>query len=198
MSLISQDATGATQRITLVEGTIGSGTDNIGSVEISPTLADNDPFDANKINLTFNSSKYFDHGNASGAIKPSESVVFEKTATGITNQFPEHSGSVQSSLDMLWKDGSTPGVSDARGYGFYRDQLDKLAESFATVINTINIKGSPQVNGADDTTQYLLANKDDGTSKGITAANIGINSQWSNGTVHVGKSGESSNFPLFL
>ncbi len=193
VEMVYQDATGSTQRVTLVEGTIGSGTDNVGSVEISPTLANNDPFDASKINLTFNSSKYYDKGNASGAIKPSVSVVFEKTAAGISNQFPDHSGSVQASLDMLWKDGSTPGVDDARGYGFYRNQLDKLAESFATVINTINIKGSPQVNGADDTSQYLLANKDDGTNTGITAATIGINSQWSNGTVHIGKAGESSN-----
>ena len=94
---------------------------------------------------------------------------------------------------MLWKDGSTAGIADVRGYEFYRNQLNNLAKSFAEVMNEINIQGNKDANGQADSTQYLLANKTDNSVNGITAANIGINTQWSNGSVHIGKSGESAN-----
>ena len=101
---------------------------------------------------------------------------------------------------MLWKDGSTATIDDVRGYQFYRDELDKLARSFAYVMNEINIAGTSSdtnVKPLDDT-QFLLVNKNNNTLgydpnnlEDITAANIGINTQWSNGSVHVSMAGKN-------
>lgn len=207
VEMVYKDAQGNTQRLTLVEGTVGTGTDNIGKVEVTPPLAQNDPFDASKVEMTFTGSKYYKDGKASSALLDVETVSFAKTTTpgdptttpptpttaSISNQFPEGSGSIQASLDMLWKDGSTAGIADVRGYEFYRNQLNNLAASFAEVMNKINIEGNKDANGNADPSQYLLANKTDNGTANITAANIGVNTQWSNGSVHIGKSGESAN-----
>lgn len=200
VEMVYKDKDGKTQRLTLVEGTVGTGTDNIGKVEVNPSLAQNDPFDASQVEMTFTGSKYYKNGKASDALLNAETVSFTKTpaagnppTASLSNQFPEGSGSIQASLDMLWKDGSTAGIADVRGYEFYRNQLNNLAKSFAEVMNEINIQGNKDANGQADSTQYLLANKTDNSVNGITAANIGINTQWSNGSVHIGKSGESAN-----
>lgn len=201
VEMVYKDKDGKTQRLTLVEGTVGTGTDNIGKVEVDPSLAQNNPFDASKVEMTFTGSKYYKDGKASDALLDAETVSFKKETdntatpptTSITNQFPEGSGSIQASLDMMWKDGSTAGIADVRGYEFYRNQLNNLAQSFAQVMNEINIQGNKDANGQPDPNQYLLANKTDNSVNNITAANIGINTQWSNGSVHIGKSGESAN-----
>ena len=86
---------------------------------------------------------------------------------------------------MLWKDGKTDGITDVNGYEFYRNQIDNLASSFAEVMNTLNYWGNAN-NNVPDTNAFLLANKTDGTSAGITAANITINEEWTAGNVHIG------------
>ncbi len=82
---------------------------------------------------------------------------------------------------MLWKDGTTEGIADVRGYEFYHNQLNNLASAFAAVMNKLNIEGTSN----NDKTQYLLANKTNDSTTGITAANIGVSQGWINGSVHV-------------
>ena len=85
----------------------------------------------------------------------------------------------------------TATLDDVRGYQFYMKKLDALAQTFAGIINDINqkgVQGSPQVN---DTPYLLLANKTTDAGDGITAANIGISTDWINGNAHVGMLGDS-------
>lgn len=188
VQMVYQDENGATKRLTLVEGTVGTGTQNVGSVDI--TKGDiNHPTD---IALTF---KGITNDYKGDAFIDGDEAIFDKTATNPPNQFPSGSGSVQASLDMLWKDGETAGIDDYRGFEFYRSQLNNLAKTFATVINNLNIKGSSKVNGDWDKSQFLLADKTKTPPDwdNITAANIGINSNWSSGAVHLGNAGDSSN-----
>ena len=133
------------------------------------------------------------------ALNPSTFETFTKATWGTKSPYPDDSGSIQSSLDMLWKDGKTANMTDVKGYEFYRNQLDTLARTFADVVNTININGT---GATQDNTQFLItdrtgnppiANWTPADAGKITAANIGINANWSSGTVHVSKAGESSN-----
>ncbi len=184
VEMLYKDANGNTQRLTLVEGTEGSGSDNYGRLELTGGSLQ-DPTGAA---ITF-------HGSKSNLVaNNAASAVFEKDAAGnITNQFPEDSGSIQATLDMLWKDGTTTGLTDKKGYEYYRNELNNLAKTFADVMNAINIDGAKNdqsiANAAD---QFLFYNKDkDG--KDITAANIGINSEWTNGNVHISTAGSNAN-----
>ena len=187
------DDKGTSHKITLVEGTIGTGRDNIGKLTMTKedgTAADiNDP---TNVALTFT-----DPTKAA----PNNSV----TLSNGTNQFPSGAGSVQGSLDMLWKKGTGDPVNNVKGYEYYRDELDNLAKSFATVMNTLNglyeptgLNGQPPAN-ADDvnsttTNKFaILTNKEDSTDPDITAANIGISQDWVNGTIHISTQGENSN-----
>lgn len=199
VELVYKDG-GDIKRLTLVEGTVGTGSDNYGHLEISPAP----PFDASQagdIELTFNSSSYFENGKVNGALKPSDPLIFDKNNWGTKSPYPDDSGSIQSSLDMLWKDGKTPNMTDVKGYEFYRNQLDTLARTFADVVNTININGTSTDPTTKDDTQFLITDRTGtpitnwtpGSAGQITAANIGINANWSSGTVHVSKAGESSN-----
>ncbi|MCI9557670.1 MAG: flagellar biosynthesis protein FlgK [Lachnospiraceae bacterium] len=199
---------GEIKRLTLVEGTVGTGSDNYGQLEISFSADANGnpverPFDASKagnIELTFNSSSYFENGKVNDALTPSRSETFTKATWGTKSPYPDDSGSIQSSLDMLWKDGKTANMTDVKGYEFYRNQLDTLARTFADVVNTININGTSTDPTSKDDTQFLITDRTGtpitnwtGSASQITAANIGINANWSSGTVHVSKAGESSN-----
>ena len=78
--------------------------------------------------------------------------------------------------------------------------MDTLARTFADVVNTININGTSTDPTSKDDTQFLITDRTGtpitnwtGSASQITAANIGINANWSSGTVHVSKAGESSN-----
>lgn len=169
------DANGERKKLVLVEGTVGTGDKNYGRVDIKNSdqirSGDVKPGDLELVFTGFEVAKTpVDYGTKV------ESVEFKRDGAAIENQFPTGSGSVQASLDMLWKDGKTAGIDDVRGYDFYTHQLDNLAESFAKVMNAINDKYGE---GA------LLTDKDG--SGTITAANIGISQGWINGTVHVGK-----------
>lgn len=181
VEMVYQDANGDPKRLTLVEGTIGSDDDNYGKVSFTkPDGYLNNPTETS---LTFEGFEYTD-----GVPTPKNNVEFsvkvtpgDPTATPPTpdtyvvgNHFADNSGSIQSSLDMLWKDGLTEGINDKRGYEYYRKELDNLASSFANVMNTLNKLG----HGGKD----LLANKNNPADK-ITAGNIGISLEWQSGTV---------------
>lgn len=187
VEMVYQDKDGNTQKLTLVEGTIGSKDDNYGSV----AFTDPDGYldDPSKTSLTFKGFERDTNGNLIPNKKPIEfdSPVFTPGANGTTaevgNHFADGSGSIQSSLDMLWKDGITEGITDKRGYGYYKAELDTLAKSFAEVINGINAQGTQQGDAS-----VLLVNKTDDSTNGISAKNIGISLGWQGGTTHIGTS----------
>ncbi len=191
VEMVYTDANGAEQRITLVEGSEGSKGENYGSIAFTHTPKADGSFDPDSVSLTVTASaKDLVNNN------PGSKITFEKTNSTISNQF--ESGSIQSSLDMLWKDGATQGIDDVKGYQFYRNQLDHLAQSFAYVMNEINIAGTSSDTAVKplDVNQFLLVNKDGNAYdpaklEDITAANIGINTQWSNGSVHVSMAGKN-------
>lgn len=193
VEMVYTDKDGNEQRLTLVEGSEGSKGENYGSISFEPA-DDTKPLSKNNFKLVINGSeKDLVNNNPGGEIEFAKDTTNPPNTT-ITNQLG--SGSIQSSLDMLWKDGSTATIDDVRGYQFYRDELDKLARSFAYVMNEINIAGTSTDPNATNKNQYLLANKKDGTYDPanldqITAANIGINTQWSNGSVRVSMAGKN-------
>lgn len=209
VEMVYKDKDGNTQKLTLVEGTIGENDDNYGKIRMemkddnnNVIWSSNDKTAAEitttppNVSLEFQGIEKYDPVNKTNPSKI-ENVTFERTFTKDANtgditgaELSKHfsSGSIQAKLDMLWKDGTTSGISDVRGYEFYRDQLDNLAKAFAKVMNKLNIEGTA---GGKDNSQYLLANKTvDGTTgadetAGITAANIGVSKGWINGDVHV-------------
>ncbi len=192
VEMVYTDKDGNEQRLTLVEGSEGSKGENYGSISFEPA-DDTKPFSKDNFKLVINGSeKDLVNNKPGGEIEFAKDTTTNPPNTTITNQLG--SGSIQSSLDMLWKDGSTANIDDVRGYQFYRDELDKLARSFAYVMNEINIAGAVKDGNQED--QFLLANKADGkydpaNLDKITAANIGINTQWSNGSVHVSMAGKN-------
>lgn len=186
--LYTDAATGDSKRLTLINGSKGGKGKNYGNLELAA---------GNRTNPTSTSIKFT---AAAGH------AVDTTTASATGSQFKD--GSIQASLDMLGKKGTgnpiTTGshtIDDVRGYQFYMKQLDTLAQTFAEVINEINkdgIQGNPPVNGNP---YHLLVNKTNDTDgdsttlpgNGITAANIGISSDWINGNTHVGTMGDSRN-----
>lgn len=187
VEMVYQDKDGNTQKLTLVEGTIGSKDDNYGSVAFAN---DRDYLDdPSKTSLTF---KGFERDTNGNLIPNKQSITFDSpvftpgangTTAEVGNHFADGSGSIQSSLDMLWKDGITEGITDKRGYGYYKAELDTLAKSFAEVINGINAQGTQK---GDDS--VLLVNKTDDSTDDISAKNIGISLGWQGGTTHIGTS----------
>ncbi len=200
VEMLYTDANGVSQRLTLVEGTQGNGDENYGKLELTKLNADK-PY-PDQFTLTFTASAIdLKNKNPGGTFELSKAAMENTAGTTGLNQLS--GGSIQASLDMLWKDGrkdagrkeAENGLEDVNGYEYYRRQLDNLAKTFATVVNEINIDGarndqSLKDNGIDPTTQVLLTSKDNGD---ITAANIGINIDWSNGKVHVSKAGSAAN-----
>lgn len=190
------DGKGNPQTLVLVEGTVGSGSDNYGSLDILNSDAIKAGDDPSNLKLQFNgyksTSKPSEYGTAA------DPVVFERIKDNIkgndvislTNQFPNGSGALQASLDMLWKNGTgvaqwdaankkivtdtTTGdpvlvnrVNDVNGYDYYTKQLDNLANAFATVFNTIN-------------KHYTVTGNPSQMLSGNTAATIGISQDWIN------------------
>lgn len=195
VEMVYVDDQGMTRRLTLIEGTVGTGYDNKGDVNIS--LANS--ADPTSVQISFSSSKYKYTTNANNnsvqITEPNLTITLgsNNDPNNPDIHLPDNSGSVQASLDMLWKDGTNGSV---RGYEFYRDQLDTLARSFAEVINTINRAGTSQLDNPANAN--LLVNKDStagppANAQGVTAGNISVNPDWSSGTVHVGTAGESAN-----
>lgn len=207
VEMVYQDDKGNTQKLTLVEGTIGKDDANYGKLSMEVVGANGDKWTSDDktaaqitktppdVTLKFTGIEEYNPQNNTNPGKITNPIEFSRTITTstdpttgdtvttgkISNYFA--SGSVQASLDMLWKDGTSDGIADVRGYEFYRNQLDNLAQTFADVMNQINNHGADSTGATN--TNNLLANKTDDSQNGITAANIGISQGWINGTVHV-------------
>lgn len=202
VEMLYTDAKGQTHKLTLVEGTEGTGSENYGKLSIDPIDKSKNPYPSNfKLTIEGSKKNLADKGGAQETL-----ILQAKTNGGIRgsgtitdNGDPVDGswaqltgGSIQASLDMLWKNNgkdlaNTNDNNDYRGYEYYRQQLDTLAAGFASVMNNININGT---NPKDDT-WYLLANKDKNQNANITAGNIGLNINWVNGTIGVSTSGEN-------
>lgn len=191
---------GTEERITLVEGSEGSRGENYGSIKFETDS--NDPDNPTTVSLTVTSSAKDLVNN-----KAAQNIKFEKpdaNADTTTSGNRIYDGSIQGSLHMLWQDGTIKDLekdhTSVNGYEFYRNQLDELARSFAYVMNEINIYGTSTDKTALKTDQFLLVNKETGNytsgstpDTNITAANIGINTDWSNGTVHISMASKDPN-----
>lgn len=188
---------GETQRLTLVEGTEGTGSQNYGRLDLDITNPDEVPYPDN-FTLKFTAAeKRITNSATSDVTFSQDTMTADATARG-GNQLP--GGSIQASLDMLWKSGNTNNKTnnnnDIRGYEYYRNELNTLARTFADVMNAINVYGTnddPDVKGKDKD-WILLVNKTDSTNPttNITAGNIGINSAWVSGDVHISKAGDNA------
>lgn len=193
VELLYTDNKGKPQRLTLIDGTEGGKGKNYGSLE----MTGGSRTDPSKAAITFT-------GAAGSSTKPPVSTV----ASAADSQFKD--GAIQASLDMLGKKGTghtiagTTNIDDVRGYQFYMDKLDTLAQSFSSIMNGINkdgVQGNPPGN---KNPYYLLVNKpndtdgDPTTDAGadITAANIGISTDWTNGNTHIGTLGDDINDTL--
>ena len=204
VEMVYKDKDGNTQKLTLVEGTIGEDDDNYGQLQMQVQYKDKDGKDVTwtsdsktainildsngspNVSLTFTGLKQYNPLNPGAQLDPttgSKPVTFSRDTTTNPAELSGYfsGGSVQAKLDMLWKDGTTEGIADVRGYEFYHNQLNNLASAFAAVMNKLNIEGTSN----NDKTQYLLANKTNDSTTGITAANIGVSQGWINGSVHV-------------
>lgn len=157
------DSDGMVKRFTLVDGTEGKAGENYAELKMKTGDADHPDL----ASIEFLSPK-------------SKALQTSVTASSQGIQFS--GGTIQVGLDMLGKDGSmTDDTNDVRGYQYYMNQLDKLAQTFADTMNNINKNGSKPGDP-----YHLLINKGDQTDADITAANIGISSSWQNGGTHIG------------
>ncbi len=211
------DGKGNPQTLVLVEGTVGNGSQNYGSLEIlnsDDIKAGADPSD---LKLKFNG---YESTSEPGKYGTAKSITFEKgkdknnpNVVSLTNQFSNGSGALQASLDMLWKNGTgvaqwdaansgivtntTTGdpvlvnrVNDVKGYDYYTNQLNNLAKTFADVFNTINSYHTDQgaVTPTPPKGQLLSYEADD------AAASIGINQDWINSKdPYIGAKGDDFN-----
>ncbi|HBN55652.1 MAG TPA: flagellar biosynthesis protein FlgK [Lachnospiraceae bacterium] len=206
VEMLYTDANGQTHKLTLVEGTEGTGSENYGHLSLTTLDATKEPYPDNfSITFTGSAKNLADTGETQETLtlKAKADGGIEGTATDngqavTANTFMQlKSGSIQASLDMLWKNNgkdltNANDNNDIRGYEYYRQELDKLAKGFADVMNNINIYGtSNDPNVPKDEKWYLLANKENNTRDGITAGNIGINVNWVNGSVGVSNAGEN-------
>lgn len=191
-----RDDKGVLQTFTLVDGTEGRGAENYAKLDI-PNSSAIQTGNADPRDLVLNFHKLDASGNIADPANPD--VSFTK-ASG--SQFASGSGSIQAGLDMLWKAGQT--ANDVRGYDYYMNELDKLAQTFADVMNKINIDGASKDDNIkndpndDPKNHYILANREDNSyldSSGnitITAANIGVNKNWVSGNVHISMAGDNA------
>ena len=162
------NGTTTTERLTLIDGTKGGSGKNYGEVTLDGTYSTivNDP---TTVSLAFREAQ------GESSTEPAPVTGFK--AGGKTFS----SGSVQAGLDMLGQAGTGASGDTVRGYQYYMKSLDSLANSFITVINTIN-KDSL---GAAYTGKDLLT--------GDKAANIGLSNDWISGAVKISRNGESTN-----
>lgn len=167
VELLYTDKDGSPKRLTLINGTEGTRGENYGSLSIGTGSYD----------APLNTSVVFTAAKSSGSATVSASAS-EAQLSG---------GSIQSSLDMLGKAGTgkqigtTATFDDVRGYQYYMNRLDILAETFAEKINAINDKNDL---GGTNGGGILLANKQDNTAA-VTALTIGISKDWINGNAHI-------------
>ncbi len=204
VDMVYQKPDGSTARLTLVEGTVGKGNANYGYLQLSDangTLTTDKDGTApdGQIDLSDDTSalaeiKLTFHGfeqTANGSAGKPDTVTFGKPYDDAgnkqtdANHFASDTTSIQSTLDMLWKDGQTVDTIDTvRGYEYYRDEIDNLAKSFAKVMNTLNALGNLE-NGTPSGKYDLFKSKDPANTD-ITAANIGISDDWVSGKIGIG------------
>lgn len=171
-------ATGKLEHLTLVNGSEGGRGQNYGSLDITTTGTKTDANgnitpDYTTTTITFN--------KAESATGKDDIVIAAGANTTTADRFA--TGSIQSSLDMLGKTASGQGNDTMRGYQYYMNELDKLAETFANKINEINNKAveyatNPPVTPGTPGPGDLL--------KGTTAKDIAISDNWLAGKVHLG------------
>ncbi len=164
VELVYTDGNNVTQKITLINGTEGKGSENYGSLKVQ---ADQD--DPTKASVSF---------TGAGKTTPDCSFGYD-SASGKPSTNQLSGGSIASSLDMLVQDGTGTSV---RGYQYYMNKLDTLARTFAEVINKCN---------TDHKGDALLTAQPNGGN--ITAANIGLSSDWVAGNIHIASDGDSTN-----
>ncbi|MGL5436389.1 MAG: flagellar hook-associated protein FlgK [Lachnospiraceae bacterium] len=179
IEMLYTDASGDPQRLTLVNGSEGGKDKNYGSL----SLAAGDRDHPTEAAIQFTAA-----ASSGGA---------ETVASAADSQMK--GGSIQASLDMLGKQGTgtlvagTQTLDDVRGYQYYMNNLDQVAQTFAQIMNDINkdgVQGNPPINSDP---YYLLVNKGSDDGSGITADNIGISSNWINGNTHIGMIGDNPN-----
>ena len=199
VEMVYRDENGVAQRLTLVEGTEGSGDQNYGKLSITGNIADPTNFE-----ITFTGSE-----KNLAAPKTQETLVLNSKrvngkTSGIqgavnggaaTDGIQLDGGSIKASLDMLWKTGDTTNnvTNDVKGYEYYREELNTLAAAFAGVMNAINKNNHPDANKPNAAEQNLLVNKTSKDGNGITAANIGINPDWVTHAVTINRGGTGDN-----
>lgn len=185
-----KDDKGDLHTFTLVDGTEGRGAENYAKLDIPNSSNIQQGDDPRTLKLNFH--KLDASGNMIALNDPQKpGVSFTKTpGNPPSNQFASGSGSIQASLDMLWKAGET--ANDVRGYDYYMNELDKLAQTFANVMNAINIDGAKKGHLANAEDQYILANRTNNSKTGITAATIGVNMNWVSGNVHISMAGDNA------
>lgn len=166
VSLVYKDADGNTQRLTLVEGTSGKGSDNYGKLTVSGASPE-------EAQVTFQKA-----AGATGSGQPaSVSAGAARDAVSLSG------GNIAASLNMLTADSAG---SPVKGYQYYAAQLDLLAKTFADTMNRLNN------NGEDGGANHLFENRL-GDGGEITAANISVSQGWISGEIHISTSGEQSN-----
>lgn len=178
VEMLYTDANGVTQRFTLVNGSEGGLGNNYGQMEIQGTRPDLDADQygdgSDSIKAVFNGPKTPPAGAP---------VSVEISADNGTNHFTN--GSIQASLDMLEKTGDiTNSANGMRGYEYYNDRLDDLANAFATMMNALNNQGNQVAAGKE-----ILSARNGATT--ITAGNITIDPDWINGNTQIGTAGQN-------
>lgn len=199
VEMVYTDENGTSQRLTLIEGTEGSGDQNYGKLSITGDIKDPTNFE-----ITFTGSEK----NLADPAKTQETLVLssKRDANGKVNGIQGavnngaaadgiqlDSGSIKASLDMLWKTGDTTNnvTNDVKGYEYYREELNTLAAAYAGVMNAINRNNHPDDNKPNP--QNLLVNKISKNDTGVTAANIGINPDWVTHAVSINRGGTGDN-----
>ena len=163
---------GATERLEIIKGTEGGEGKNYGEVALHDGSVDN-PTD---ISLMFKPAQGISP-DAPGFIKNFKAGIKENGDIA-GNTFA--SGSIQASLNMLGQTGTGDPGDEIRGYQYYMKQLDKLAQSFADVMNYCNNSNAP----VDPNAQPPAADAYN-ILTGTSAKDIGIDPDWVNGTIHI-------------
>lgn len=164
VDMIYTDATGAENRLTLVNGSEDGRGQNYGQLAIKGTADD-----PTNVELTFSAP-----ANANQA-----DVTMKATANNPVTEPYFATGSIQSSLDMLGKTGSGAGKDTVRGYQYYMGELNNLAQTFAKKINEIN-NSAVEYNGTGVNGDLLSFDASE------AALSLKISDAWAAGTVKLG------------
>lgn len=180
--------------------------------KLTVTLANNPPHDHTLVD-----------GEYATQLSCSDDGSYRITFSGLTNtKGEEHAtwnkdvelldndlyGSLQSIRELLTEEGeyasdadvkNDPDAAIKRGIPYYQKALDSLAREFADAMNTLNDTGLTG-GGA-----LFSTGSNNNTTDGITASNISVSQNWTNGTVSIqatdrpdAPSGDTSNLAKFL